>query len=120
MTMFARLARASLLVAAPALCMVRPPAVLHAAELGGTAGAVAEVQRAVAVQRAKRASKVARVNAERASKRAAKGGTRGGKGGGRQAKGLTGRGGGGKHARGSKGKGGKRRPSGDASTSSER
>ena len=104
---------------APHMCL-GAPAVLHAAEPGGAAGAVAEVQRAVAVQRAKRASKVARVNAERASKRAAKGGTRGGKGGGRQAKGLTGRGGGGKHARGSKGKGGKRRPSGDASTSSER
>ena len=53
-------------------------------------------------------------------KRAAKGGTRGGKGVGRHAKGQMGRGGGGKHARGSKGKGGKRRPSGDASTSSER
>ena len=104
---------------APHMCL-GAPAVLHAAEPGGAAGAVAEVQRAVAVQRAKRASKVARVNAERASKRAAKGGTRGGKGVGRHAKGQMGRGGGGKHARGSKGKGGKRRPSGDASSSSER
>ena len=99
---------------APHMCL-GAPAVLHAAEVGGAAGAVAEVQRAVAVQRAKRAAKVARVNAERASKRAAKGG----KGDGRHAKGARGRGGG-KHAKGGRGKGGKRRPSGDGSSSDQR
>ena len=103
---------------APHMCL-GAPAVLHAAEAGGTAGAVAEVQRAVAVQRAKRAAKVARVNAERASKRAAKGGKGGGKGGYRHAKGARGRGGG-KHAKGGRGKGGKRRPSGDGSGSDQR
>ena len=108
---------------APHMCL-GAPAVLHAAEAGGAAGAVAEVQRAVAVQRAKRAAKVARVNAERASKRAAKGGKGGGRGGGRHAKGARskggGKGGGGKHAKGIRGKGGKRRPSGDGSNSDQR
>jgi len=109
---------------APHMCL-GAPAVLRAAEAGGAAGAVAEVQRAVAVQRAKRATKVARVNAERASKRAAKGRKGGGKGGGRHAKGARGKGsgggkGGGKHAKGVRGKGGKRRPSGDGSSSDQR
>jgi len=105
---------------APHMCL-GAPALLHAAEAGSAAGAVAEVQRAVAVQRAKRATKAVRVNAERARKRDAKGGKGGVKGGAKSgikggSKGGGRSGGKGKHARGRRGKGSKWRPSGDVST----
>ena len=71
MTMFARLARASLLVAAPALCMVRPPAVLHAG--GATPTAMRACVTMSAGGQSKRAARRKRFEAREASTDAASG-----------------------------------------------